>query len=201
MRHNGSCVDVPTVFWCCSLTLTILDWRNGKSSRHRDPPFVHPTEQSDSSVYERADDHDEEGSDEEEARKPYSDNANAPYSPFSDANRLSGVPTNASSTNVSYQSPSAPAFGSSQPASRPSIDAYGAFSDPAPSGFAGGFAPQGGQYSDNGPRVSRTMQYADPYAAVRASIASGQSNTGSGNVTPPTGGPPPPGYSSYGGYR
>ena len=107
--------------------------------------------------------------------------------------------TNASSTNVSYQSPSAPAFGSSQPASRPSIDAYGAFSDPAPSGFAGGVAPQGAQYSDSGPRVSRTMQYADPYAAVRASIASGQSNTGS--VTPPTGGPPPPGYSSYGGYR
>ena len=58
MRHNGSCADVPTVFWCCSLTLTILDWRNGKSSRPRDPPFVHPTEQSDSSVYERADDHD-----------------------------------------------------------------------------------------------------------------------------------------------
>ncbi|RDX40693.1 hypothetical protein OH76DRAFT_309621 [Lentinus brumalis] len=193
------------VFWCCSLTLTILDWRNGKTSRPRDPPFTHPIEQSEGSVYERADDHDEEASDEEGAHKPYSDHANTPYSPFSDANRLSGVsgvPTNASSTNVSYQSPSAPAYGGSQPASRPSIDAYGAFSDPAPSGFAGGFAPQS-QYSDaaSGPRVSKTMQYADPYAAVRASIASGQGSPGSGNVTPPTGGPPPPGYSSYGGYR
>ena len=184
------------VFWCCSLTLTILDWRNGKSSRPRDPPFTHPVEQSEGSIYERADDHDEdEVSDEEAGHKPYSDNANSYSSPFSDANRLSGAPTNASSNNLSYQSPSAPAFGS-QPAGRPSIDAYGAFSDPAPSGFAGGFAAPN-QYADDQPRVSRTMQYADPYAAVRASIAGGQAGT----TTPPSGGAPPPGYTSYGGYR
>ncbi|KAI0749857.1 hypothetical protein C8Q80DRAFT_651304 [Daedaleopsis nitida] len=186
------------VFWGCSLTLTILDWRNNKSSRPRDPPFTHPVEASEGSMYERADDHDDDVSDEEAGHKPYLDQ-NTPYSPFGDANRLSGVPTNASSTNVSYQTPSAPGFGS-QPAPRQSIDAYGAFSDPAPSGFAGGFAPQS-QYSDNGPRVSRTMQYADPYAAVRATIATGQTSPGTGNVTPPTGGPPPPGYSSYGGLR
>ncbi|KAF8484371.1 hypothetical protein JB92DRAFT_3085683 [Gautieria morchelliformis] len=48
------------------------------------------------------------------------------------------------------------------PKSRPSIDAYGAFSDPTPSGFD---AP-----APASPGVSRTMQYADPYAAVRASI-------------------------------
>ena len=180
--------------------MTILNWRNNKTHRPRDPPFTHPVEASEGSVYERTDDRDDDGSDEEAAHKPYSDNGNAPYSPFSDANRLSGVPTNASSGNVSYQSPSAPAFGSSQPAPRQSIDAYGAFSDPAPSGFAGGFAPPN-QYSDSGPRVSRTMQYADPYAAVRASLSGGQTSPGGGNVTPPTGGPPPPGYSSYGGYR
>ncbi|EJF64472.1 hypothetical protein DICSQDRAFT_52495 [Dichomitus squalens LYAD-421 SS1] len=184
------------VFWCCSLTLTVLDWRNGKTSRPRDPPFTHPVEQAEGSIYERADDHDEdEISDEEAGHKPYSDNANNNYSsPFSDANRLSGVPTNASSNNLSYQSPSAPAF-SPQPAGRPSIDAYGAFSDPAPSGFAGGFAPS--QYPDDQPRVSRTMQYADPYAAVRASIAGSQV----GSTTPPASGAPPPGYTSYGGYR
>ncbi|KAI0788027.1 hypothetical protein C8Q74DRAFT_1255423 [Fomes fomentarius] len=183
------------VFWCCSLTLTILDWRNNKTHRPRDPPFTHPVEASEGSIYERAGDRDDDGSDEEAGHKPYSD-SNTPYSPFSDANRLSGVPTNSSSTNVSYQSPSAPAFGSSQPASRPSIDAYGAFSDPAPSGFAGGFAAP-----NSNPRVSRTMQYADPYAAVRASIAGGSPGAVSGNVTPPAGGAPPPGYSSYGDYR
>jgi hypothetical protein len=59
---------------------------------------------------------------------------------------------------------------------RPSIDAYGAFSDPPPSGFG---APPS-------PGVSRTMQYADPYAAVRASI-----------VTAPAAAVPPPGPPSY----
>ena len=135
-------------------------------------------EASEGSEYSRANDDDDDYTEEGVQQKPFSDNSNKTYSPFSDANRLSGVPTNASSTNVSYQSPSAPGFGNSQPAPRQSIDAYGAFSDPAPSGFAGGFAPN--QYADSGPRISRTMQYADPYAAVRASIASS-----SGNVTPP----------------
>lgn len=180
------------VFWGCSLTLTVLDWRNGKTSRPRDPPFVHPVETAEGSIYERADDRDDD-EDYEEARKPYTDTSNT-YSPFSDTNRLSSAP----SEQNSYQQPSAPAYSGAQAASRPSIDAYGAFSDPAPSGFAGGFAPPA---QDSGPRVSRTMQYADPYAAVRASIAAGQSPPASGNVTPPAGGPPAPGYSSYGGYR
>ena len=187
--------DVVAVFWACSFTLVVLDWRNGKSSRPKDPPFTHPVEASEGSVYERADDHDDD-EDYEEARKPYSDTSNA-YSPFSDNNRLSNAPSEQST----YQQPSAPAYGASTPAPRPSIDAYGAFSDPAPSGFAGGFAPPNSQYADSNPRVSRTMQYADPYAAVRASIAAGQSPPASGNVTPPAGGPPAPGYSSYGGYR
>ncbi|KAH9945477.1 uncharacterized protein BXZ73DRAFT_38409 [Epithele typhae] len=172
------------IFWAASLTLVILDWRNGKTSRARDPPFAHPVEVSEGSIYERADDRDDD--DEESHNKPYSDTTQTAYSPFSDANRLSGAQSD------SYQQPSAPGYSSSSPAPRPSIDAYGAFSDPAPSGFAGGFAPP-----DSNPRVSRTMQYADPYAAVRASISVGQSN--GGNVTPP--GPPAPGYSSYGEYR
>ncbi|KAI0292154.1 hypothetical protein BC826DRAFT_1020304 [Russula brevipes] len=71
------------------------------------------------------------------------------------------VPGSWHSSPGGYNIPSAP-----QP--RPSLDAYGAFSDPAPSGF-------GASPGNNGVTgVSRTMQYAnvDPYAAVRASIAS-----------------------------
>lgn len=74
------------------------------------------------------------------------------------------------------------------------MDAYGAFSDPAPSGFGssggGGGGIGGPAYSsqppmipepDLGPQVSRTMQYAnDPYAAVRANIQQ------SGGHTPPS---------------
>ncbi|KAI0636198.1 hypothetical protein C8Q77DRAFT_1052149 [Trametes polyzona] len=184
------------VFWCCTLTLAVLDWRNGKSSRHRDPPFTHPMEASEGSEYSRANDDDDDYTEEGVQQKPFSDNSNKTYSPFSDANRLSGV----SSTSPTYQQPTSTPFASSQAAPRPSIDAYGAFSDPAPTGFAGGFsAPP--QVVDDTPRISRTMQYADPYAAVRASIASNQSAPGSGVSTPPSGGPPPPGYSSYGGYR
>jgi len=61
-------------------------------------------------------------------------------------------------------------------AGRPSIDAYGAFSDPPPSGFGPGPS------SPTSPGVSRTMQYADPYAAVRATI---------GNPSVPAGSQPP----------
>lgn len=58
------------------------------------------------------------------------------------------------------------------------MDAYGAFSDPAPSGFGGvsaSHAPATSESESGAPKVSRTMQYADPYAAVRASLASGTS--------------------------
>jgi len=75
---------------------------------------------------------------------------------------------------------------------RPSMDAYGAFNDPAPTGYG-----EGGAVSPGGAR-SRTMQfaeYADPYAAVRGRLAQG---TGS---PVPVGGPPPPQYDYGGGYR
>ncbi|KAI9001548.1 hypothetical protein BD414DRAFT_475006, partial [Trametes punicea] len=186
------------VFWCCTLTLAVLDWRNGKSSRARDPPFTHPMEASEGTEYTRANDQDEEYMDEEGQQKPFTDNSNTAYSPFSDSNRLSGVPSTTAAS--SYQPPVSTPFASSQPAPRPSLDVYGAFSDPAPTGFAGGFAAPP-QVVDDAPRISRTMQYADPYAAVRASVASGLSAPGSGAATPPSVGPPPPGYSSYGGYR
>ncbi|KAJ8487622.1 hypothetical protein ONZ45_g14272 [Pleurotus djamor] len=81
---------------------------------------------------------------------------------------------------------------------RKPMDVYGAFSDPAPSGFAASSQANSSPYSsgppvlpepDVGPRVSRTMQYADPYAAIRANIGS----------NPPAA--TPPSYESYQGYR
>ena len=163
-------------FWLASLILTIMNWRSGKSTRPRDPPFTHPAEFSEVASHEGDDYGDEEsqynpkpvdGSD--EARSPFAD---TPYTP----------PT----------FPAAPAPGSyaggAQP--RPSIDAYGAFSDPPPSGFG---APGTGASTptSDAPRVSRTMQYADPYAAVRATVAAGQRNSAAPSD--------PPTYSSYGG--
>lgn len=119
--------------------------------RPRDPPFEHPEEGDEESAYEvpsiKQDDNDA-------------------VSPFSDTYRYSGVSSTAVGGSAAgfaspkYNIPSAP-----QP--RPSLDAYGAFSDPAPSGF-------GASPGDSGVTgMSRTMQYADPYAAVRATVASG----------------------------
>ncbi|KZT29962.1 hypothetical protein NEOLEDRAFT_1084894 [Neolentinus lepideus HHB14362 ss-1] len=161
-------------FWSASLILTFLDWRSGRSLRPKDPPFQPPAEDLD---------YDDEGDAESQygippVRRNTADNAEG--SPFSDANRYSGVSSSAAATS------SVGGFTASAAApSRPSIDAYGAFSDPPPSGFGTGTTP-----SDASPRVSRTMQYADPYAAVRASIA-GPTTTSS-----------PPTYESYsGGYQ
>ncbi|KAJ8580787.1 hypothetical protein M405DRAFT_752850 [Rhizopogon salebrosus TDB-379] len=141
------------------------------------------------------------------------DNSNATASPFADTNRLSTAPTNTSTTRLSTAQPStnrlsaadsstnrtsaystapttatAPTTSTNYPASRPSMDAYGAFSDPAPSGFGGVSTTYAPPPSDPAtPRVSRTMQYADPYAAVRASLATSTTS--------------PPSYEPYTGYR
>jgi hypothetical protein len=161
------------IFWGASLVLLILDWRSGKlhTSHARDPPFTHP--QQEATEFEMDYDPDEDDyhhipparhPNASESPSTYDPAASSGPNPFSDANR--------------YAAPSAqtpPVHG------RPSIDAYGAFSDPAPSGFSPA-APRFGANSggppvipeqDLGPHVgvSRTMQYADPYAAVRATIA------------------------------
>jgi len=141
------------VFWGGSLTLTFLEFRKNRASRPRDPPFEQP--------------HDGEEGDEESAYEVPSikQDENDTSSPFADAYRYSG----ASSTAIgSFGSPTSPKYNiPSAPQPRPSLDAYGAFSDPAPTGF-------GGSPVDSGVTgVSRTMLYADPYAAVRASVATG----------------------------
>ena len=190
-----------------------MDWRSGKllaSLTPRDPPFTRPQAT-----------HEEEGEEEEEDA-PYShvppvrrttasnshDNSNLPQSPFADPNRYSGGHSQMTASAPSVYTPAPQAVG------RPSMDAYGAFSDPAPSGFgtsrynqvASGYTNSYSTTSparsnsggppvlpepDLGPMVSRTMQYADPYAAVRASIAGG---SGSPTSVPPS-------YESYQGYR
>jgi hypothetical protein len=146
------------VFWAGSLTLAFLEWRKNRGLRPRDPPFDHPEEGDQESAYE--------------VPSIKQDDDDHTISPFSDAYRYSGVSSTAIGssaagyTSPKYNIPSAP-----QP--RPSLDAYGAFSDPAPSGFG---APPG----DSGVTgVSRTMQYADPYAAVRASVATGPTSSDS----------------------
>ncbi|VDC04806.1 unnamed protein product [Peniophora sp. CBMAI 1063] len=167
--------------WAVHFGLLVWDWRKGRLGAPRDPPFQHPAEQDDAdaeSVYQPLPPvrHDED------------------EGPFMDtAQRYSGAPSTdyaggyggdnrdtAYSGTSGYGGGAAPSgYAASSPArGRQSIDAYGAFSDPAPSGFD---APAG----EAGSRVSRTMQYADPYAAVRASVATSQ----------------PPSYSPYQGYR
>ncbi|KAI0073698.1 hypothetical protein K474DRAFT_1666339 [Panus rudis PR-1116 ss-1] len=182
-------------FWVCSLVMTILDWRNGKTTRPRDPPFTHPEVPSDLVSQE-----DEESLYRQPSQKStYNDRHDSSdmQSPFADDNRYSSVP----SINPSYNS-SVPSYQTAPSGApqlpRPSIDAYGAFSDPPPSGFGAsvpvGYSSGGTSSPTEGPRVSRTMQYADPYAAVRATVTSSQ---GQGVSAPPQSSYAPP----YGGYR
>lgn len=185
------------------MAMLIMDWRSGKLIAARDPPFTRPQVL-----------HEEEGVEEdEEEHTSHSDlppvrqstvyaNSNSSQSPFADSNRHSGHSQMLASTP--YAPASAP-----QAAGRPSMDTYGAFSDPAPSGFGTAqYSQVANSYATpniggppilpepdlGGPMVSRTMQYADPYAAVRATIAGQQ-----GPVSPTS--VPPPSYDSYVGYR
>ncbi|KAJ7178868.1 hypothetical protein C8R43DRAFT_473642 [Mycena crocata] len=166
------------IFWGASLVLLVLDWRSGKlhqGHRPRDPPFTHP--QQEATEFEMEYDPDEDDYQHiPPARRPTTDGAHSGSPGAYDPEAASGPNPFSDAGRYAQPQPSAAAHG------RPSIDAYGAFSDPAPSGFspsapqarfnAGGGPPMIPE-QDLGPRigVSRTMQYADPYAAVRASIA------------------------------
>ncbi|EIW84172.1 hypothetical protein CONPUDRAFT_49632 [Coniophora puteana RWD-64-598 SS2] len=164
---------LAVAFWIASVVLLVIDWRRGNlrpAARPRDPPFTQPDLEEGSEP--------EEEPEETGAYQPVTapapssryDNSNTMSSPFADSNRYSGAAGSGYATP-----PSAP---------RQSIDAYGAFSDPAPSGFGGvshNYAPAAADSAEP-PQVSRTMQYADPYAAVRASLGAQQG---------------PPSYSGY----
>jgi hypothetical protein len=182
---------VLAVFWAASLGLLIRDWRTGRiSNRPIDPPFNPTTVHG--QVFEDGDgegDVDEESTYEHvpplsQRTSAYDDSTVANATPYSDNNnadsrfRDSIAPPAGSPTTGAYPGPPL-----SPPASRPSMDAYGAFSDPAPTGFAAPAATATGPPSPT-PAVSRTMQYADPYAAVRAQI--GAPAVAGGSSTPPS---------------
>jgi hypothetical protein len=147
-----------------------MEWRSGKLSRPKDPPFVRPSENEE---------FDEDGADEESTYERVENRQSTYDNPYSDSNRYSDANPPAIPP-ISFNSSTPPAN------PRPSMDVYGAFSDPAPTGYAGGNSPR-----ESDARLSRTMQYADPYAAIRASI---------GPVTPSQEAPPPPRYSFEGRY-
>lgn len=187
------------VFWAASLVLLIINWRQGKLLGPRDPTFVHPNADE-----EEDDEHEYEvmggGRRHTMESTGVPDRIGASSNPFTDHdddNRYSGY--SGYDSNVSSQPPQIPTSYSPAPAAgRPSIDAYGAFSDPAPSGYPAVASPSRQPVPpmipepDFEPRVSRTMQYADPYAAVRATIA--QPPAASEYSTPPS-------YETGGGYQ
>ncbi|KAK0469956.1 uncharacterized protein EV420DRAFT_1258036 [Desarmillaria tabescens] len=170
------------VFWTASLGLLIWEWRKsgGRPLRGRKPqdePFAPPMDHE--SVTQYDEDEDDSTSLPHHAQPTGGVTA---QDPFSDTNRYSGA---------SAQRPTSTAY-----SGRPSMDQYGAFSDPAPSGYsAGSFVPVLPE-PDLGPQVSRTMQYADPYAKVKATLGQGQQPAAQ------YGGSTPPNYDGYGGgYR
>ncbi|GJJ08546.1 hypothetical protein Clacol_002764 [Clathrus columnatus] len=138
-----------TICWIGSIIILILDWRAGRTGLRRDPAFNPPPRMHLHEV----------GGDEE-------DEEASVYGPSSV--HAASVPAMPTSTMM----PSSP-FGDEyryrpEPETRPraSMDTYGAFSDPTPQGYG----------SPISPGVSRTMQYADPYAAVRANISNPSSH-------------------------
>lgn len=194
-------------FWLGTLTLTIMSWRSGKTRSPRDPPFRPPMSSAGEGDYDELED--------EESTyghvPPLREGATSGTQPFSD----NPVENRASQSYVlppvggvgGFTAPPSGGF----PASRPSMDAYGAFSDPAPSGYGGTpagqpstFSTASGLSNTSSGGVSRTMQYADPYAAVRASIASGSGvlpPSGYSGSTSPVRSAGPPSYTEYTGYR
>ena len=143
-----------------------MDWRSGKASRPLDPPFNAPPVS-----YEDAPD------DESAYNRPVGHRDSAIDSASPRLDEYSSIPP--SIPPISSPDGSTPQPGHyTSSASRPSMEVYGAFSDPVPSSYSN-LNPYSQTESN---RVSRTMQYADPYAAVKASLQP----------------PPPPGPPSYG---
>jgi len=169
--------------WTASTVLAFLDWRSGKSRRRaraRDPPFTHPNDPSgyapsihgglsgaEAHEYEDDDDEDEEPFSYPGERRTAAPVVTPPQIP----------PFRGNSTGEG--------FGAS-----PFGDEYRSSQGAVPGGGVGGFQPPPAAAPPTaaGPGLSRTMQYADPYAAIKANLASG------------TAGDPAPEY-SYGGYR
>lgn len=153
-------------FWLCSFILLIHDWRSGKLFvSSRDPPFSIPEA------------HDVDEGDEETIYRPQGKPVSVPQARYDPSATISDpfTDTNRNSHATMYSPTPNPVTAHAIPAARPSIDVYGAFSDPAPSGF--GTSSPVRQNPVEPPRISRTMQYADPYSAVRSSVGGQYSPT------------------------
>ncbi|KAG8864857.1 hypothetical protein FRB96_003443 [Tulasnella sp. 330] len=136
--------------WGATFAIILKEWRQGKTrGRPRDPPFANPVEHShevsDTSSYYPT----RSGPGGAHRALTDVDEDEEPQSPFNDPPR------------TRYAAGITPSLPPVDTGPRHSVDAYGAFADPAPTGYNDPPVPDG---------VSRTMQYADPYAAVRANI-------------------------------
>jgi len=174
--------------WIASIVLAVLHWRSGKSARRRDPPFRHPTDPSGyAPSLRQAEAGEYEDEDDDEDEEPFS----YPHDRRTNTRPISGAGAVAPPQIPPFRANTAGGFTMEQ---SPFSDDHRA--GPAPGGGVGGFtsppppatiAPPPGQPS--GPGVSRTMQYADPYAAIKANLAGGSPGAA-------------PGYdNSYTGYR
>ncbi|EJU04874.1 hypothetical protein DACRYDRAFT_20477, partial [Dacryopinax primogenitus] len=157
------------VGWVVSLSLALLEWRKTKGLRPKDPPFAPPV-----GTLPEEEAFDARDAEDELSGKPS-------FTPSDRHSRTDEEDAISPFHDQAYQ----PSLGRYDPPARPSMDTYGAFSDPAPTGYA---PPAQG--------VSRTMQYADPYAAIRHNL--GGEPQGQAGVQMPMPGPPvPPSYESY----
>jgi len=147
--------------WIASTVLAFLDWRSGKARRRaRDPPFTHPEDPSGyaPSVRSAARPINEYEEDDDEDEEPFSYPSGHQPPTSSHVPQIPPFRGNSSGMGMG-QSP----FGDEYRSSAPGGGVGGFHSPPAAA------APT----TAAGPGVSRTMQYADPYAAIKANLASG----------------------------
>ncbi|QRV75126.1 membrane-associating domain protein [Ceratobasidium sp. AG-Ba] len=160
--------------WVATFVVAVLEWRSGKiRGRRRDTGreegFVPPVMDDTESVFSRTDDYRRPAHDEDDDE----DDRNDHRSPFADQPPQLPPPSFAL-----------------DPQPRASMDAYGAFNDPVPSGYGGNdpTSPVGGAgRTQHAP--SPTVNVADPYAQIRANLG-GSPSFGS-PVTAPAPAPVP----------
>ncbi|KAJ1307605.1 hypothetical protein OPQ81_001700 [Rhizoctonia solani] len=180
------------VAWVATFVVAVLEWRSGKmrgSRRNtgREEGFIPPAHDDTESVFTREydrrpnndDDEDDDDHEHEQHRSPFADQP--PQLP-------------------------PPSF-ALDPQPRVSMDAYGAFNDPVPSGYGGNdpTSPVGGVPSPNRPVSHISTVPSDPYAQIRANLTGAAGTSGHTSPlaavpatipTPPSGYPPaPPNYS------
>lgn len=191
--------------WAGSIVVAFISWRRGKSNRPRDPPFHHPTDASgyapslrhaEAGEYEEDDDGDE---DEEpfsypgDRRQPVAASSHLPPSSnigYGGGGLGSGnapqIPPFRANSKGGFGVDNPSPFGDEYRASGTAGGGVGGFTSPPP---PAAIAPPPQNMNTNtntntgggGPGVSRTMQFADPYAAIKANLAGGTSPGRGGN--------------------